>query len=195
MEPAQAPDQLGGELHALRVYFETPLIDLAQPGNNVQVAAWSLGEKDVSIIVFKFIETAEAAPVAERFPSLFIIIAVIHWLQTSISFSGLLIFPGYIPDGDFKAPVVNGKPYPVRQYFLDPCPFDNAPLRDRPAVNNRQTVGVIFLPADPRDFQDGEAGDSGRPGRGGGFYLRCRYGLQRAGNGIGSGRLLCGSGR
>jgi hypothetical protein len=92
MEPAQASDQLGGEFEAIRVYFKTPLIDLAQPGNNVQISTRCLGEKDVSAIVFYLFETAEAALVAERFPCLFIIIVVIHLLYPA-SFSIIINFP------------------------------------------------------------------------------------------------------
>jgi hypothetical protein len=81
MEPAHASDQHGEEFHAIGVYCKAPVIDLAQPGNNVQVAAWRLGEKYISVIVFDFYETAEAAAVAKLFPSLFIISAVIHSLK------------------------------------------------------------------------------------------------------------------
>jgi hypothetical protein len=81
MEPAHASDQSGGEFHAIGVYCKAPLIDLAEPGNNVQVAAWRLGEKDISVIVLNLIKAAEAATVAELFPSLFIIFAVLHWLK------------------------------------------------------------------------------------------------------------------
>jgi hypothetical protein len=81
MEPAQVSDQSGGEFHAIGVYFKAPLIDLAEPGNDVQVAAWRLGEKDISVIVLNLFEAAESAAVAELFPSLFMIFAVLHWLK------------------------------------------------------------------------------------------------------------------
>jgi hypothetical protein len=89
MEPAHASDQLGGEFHAIGVYLKAPLIDLAQSGNNVQVAAWRLGKKDISMVVLNLFETAEGATLAELFPALFISCVVLH------SWNRYLVFQGY----------------------------------------------------------------------------------------------------
>jgi hypothetical protein len=91
MEPAHASNKFGGEFHAIGVYFKPPVIDLAQPGNNVRVPAWSLGEKDISAIVFYFYKTAEAAAVAELFPSPFIVSAFHHSRKPSPAFSMITV--------------------------------------------------------------------------------------------------------
>jgi hypothetical protein len=88
MEPVQTSDQLGGEFHAIGVYFKAALIDLAQSGNDIQIAAWRLGKKDVAVIVLDLFETAEAATVADLFPPLFFIYVVLHCLT-------FIVFQGY----------------------------------------------------------------------------------------------------
>jgi hypothetical protein len=78
MEPGEVSYRFGGEFHAFRVDFEPPGIDFTLPCDYIQVTARGPGEKDGSVFVFDFFETAEAALLAERFPCLFVMHVDFH---------------------------------------------------------------------------------------------------------------------
>ena len=185
MEPGEVSYRFGGEFHAFRVDFEPPGIDFTLPCDYIQVTARGPGEKDGSVFVFDFFETAEAALFAERFPCLFVRHVDFHTLglpDGKNALSGLWIFPGYLSQGYFKGPVVKGKSDPVRKDFFDPGPFDNSPFSDGSAVNDCQTIGIVFLPADPRHFQCGNTGGVGSWSK---FFRLTGFWFPLPGDGIG----------
>lgn len=64
MEPVKLPDQLRSEFYAFVVDMKTTVVDLALPGNYIQVTAGGAGKEDFAIFSFNFFKTAEAALLA-----------------------------------------------------------------------------------------------------------------------------------
>jgi len=61
MQPLEPCDQFRGQLDAFRVYAEAALVDLAFPGNNIEIAAGGLGIEDSAVVIFNLFKTAETA--------------------------------------------------------------------------------------------------------------------------------------
>jgi hypothetical protein len=81
VEPVDISYRFWGELHAFRVDVEASVVDFALPCSYVQVTARGTGEKDGSVFVFDFFETAEAALFTDSFPCLLVIPVKFHCLH------------------------------------------------------------------------------------------------------------------
>ena len=64
VQPFKGSDELGGQLDAFGVDAEAALVDLAFPGDNIEVAAGGLGVEDRAVVIFDFFKTAETALLA-----------------------------------------------------------------------------------------------------------------------------------
>lgn len=84
MEPMERPHQFLGQLDALGVDVESPLVDDALAGGYIQVAAGGGGEEDRTVLILDFLEAAETAPLAEGFPCVAGFILIFHGMRIPI---------------------------------------------------------------------------------------------------------------
>jgi hypothetical protein len=68
VQPFERCDELRGQLNAFRIDAEAALVDLAFPGDHIEIAARRLGIEDRSVVVFDFLKAAETALPALCFP-------------------------------------------------------------------------------------------------------------------------------
>jgi hypothetical protein len=81
MKPGQFAHNGFREFNAFPMYFKAPVVDPALSGYDIQVTAWSSGEKDCARFILEFFKAAETTSFAKLFPFIFHLFRFFHVLR------------------------------------------------------------------------------------------------------------------